>query len=484
MSGRKTSSFELNLARQERVSALGQLQTRQRELKELLQLFEMKRAVLASVSAASVATKHFAADDWRKSVRTSTSFLSNLLSSTEELRHGTATCVELIQSGTQLMETIEGTLNRVYGLQTRLKCLEMDVEGTAGLLSEWLGDAAVKSLKTETIRIMEVIRSGDLTAAETALIDTQKKLQSAGEEAVGLQQEAIRLSKLEAARSMAKIVVHRCNSLAEFVKQTPGGLKDFFNADVAQFQKWHTDTMRFISDSWIDKDSNLDALIEQLARMHTSGETVGRKLEESFVAQTGVIERECETHLSRIEAKLGANEELLTKWMPKAGIEVEKSRLNRMKGLLANRDFLTFQSECSAADADITREVDTAILREQSHEKRIYLVSAIVEVCEGMGFRMTKKAHLEDAMDRASSVCVTFDTGNRGEVMFAVSLDSIEVDSCIAGTHCFEEFQKLSEQLREEFGVETHFRGDDCFQPKKIRKGEMDEPTGSHQSAG
>lgn len=464
--------------------ALGLLQTRQRELKELFQRFEIKHSVLTKVSAASVETKHLAADEWRNSVRTATSFLANLLSSTDALYHGSTTCAELIRSGTQLIQTVDETLDRVYGLQSRLTALEIDVKGTEGLLSEWLGDAAVTSLKSQTSRIMESIRTGDLKAAETALTVTQAALKSAGKKAIDCQQEAIRLSKVEAARSIAKTVAKRCDSLAEFVKQSPGGLKDFFNAEMAQFQSWHAETMRFISDSKIEPDSDLDALIEQLAAIHKSGETVSRQLEESFVAQAGAIERECETRLTSLEARLGANEELLTKWMTKAGIEEEKSRLNRMKDLLVNRDIRKFQAECSAADADITREVDTAIEREQSHEKRIYLVSAIVEVCEGMGFRITKKAHLEDAMDRGSCVRVTFDTGNRGEVMFAVSLDSIEVDSCIAGTHCFEEFQKLSEQLREEFGVETHFRGDDSHQPRKIRKGELDEPTGSQQSAG
>jgi hypothetical protein len=97
-----------------------------------------------------------------------------------------------------------------------------------------------------------------------------------------------------------------------------------------------------------------------------------------------------------------------------------------------------------------------------------------------MGFKELAPPRTEQPDDLKSRIILTVDTLNRGEVSFYLSLESIEADSCISQSHCFEEFGQLSAQLAEAFGVMTKFQmADGKSDPKLRRKGELEEPTGT-----
>jgi hypothetical protein len=484
MSGRKTSQYVLNRERQQRAAALSSLQIQQRDLTALFHSIALRRKTLEECSAASVAFGGSSISEWSKNVKSATSALWTLLSSTEQLQQGARDCQSLNQTGHQLATAIEETLQKVNNLTAAVRRQEMEVESAAHEISEWLGDEPVESLKVNIPRVREFIRKGDLAAAESTLQKINDHLATSRDAASQRQQEAIRTAKLEAARSIAASVASSCSNLTTYVKQTSHGLRDFFHADVLKFEKWQKETEEFLAQCRVGKDSDLDSIIDKLGAMRGAGEGLRRLLEENFVVKAGQIEAEYESQLSDLKSKLEASEPLLKKWLTASDFEMHSKRLQRLEESLTRDDFQTFRSDLAAADATLSGQVETASGQEQAHERRIYLVSAVVEVCEDMGFRMTEKPRLEDPSNRGSRVRVVFDTGNRGEVVFALSLDSIEVDSCISGTHCFEEFQKLSEQLREGFGVETQFRGDESFQPRKIQKGALDEPAGGQHSAG
>lgn len=483
MSGRKTSEYTLNRERQQRAAALGSLQVQQRDLTALFHSIEHRRRALESCSGAHVAFGGLSASEWSKNVKSATSVLWTMISSTEQLQQGAKDCQSLSKIGNQLATAIEDTLRKVNELTTRIRSQEVELESAAREISEWLGDEPVENLKGSIPRIREFIRKGDLAAAESTLQKMKEHLGISRSAASQRQQEAIRTAKLDATRSMMASVANSCSNLSTYLNQTSKGLRDFFSADVIRFEKWKKQAEEFITRCRLDKESDLDSIIDKLVAFRNAGEGLGRLLEDNFVVKAGQIQAEYEIQLSHLGSKLEASEPLLKKWLTTSDLEMHAKQLKRLEGLLTRENFQDLRQELDSAAANLTAQIEASAKKEQAHERRIYLVSAIVEVCEEMGFRITEKPRLEDAANRGSRVRVVFDTGNRGEVVFALSLDSIEVDSCISGTHCFEEFQKLSEQLREGFGVETQFRGDESFQPRKIQKGALDEPTGGQHSA-
>ena len=80
---------------------------------------------------------------------------------------------------------------------------------------------------------------------------------------------------------------------------------------------------------------------------------------------------------------------------------------------------------------------------------------------------------------KSNRIIYTIDTFSQGKIKFSLSLDSIDADSGIVDNHCMSEFDKVSESLQNNFGIQTQFkRVSESGPDKLIRKGEKDEPDG------
>ena len=484
MSGRKTSNYSYNRQTQERASALVSLQAQQRSLKLLLSTLEGQQKELMDSSQVSISHSGVSIDDWRREVSQATSVISTMLSSTDQLRQASVNCDSLLKVGQQIKGAVAAAKKRVYELESAVIQHEAAIDGVYHELSQWLGQQSPEALRIALRQTRQQLANGNLSAAENSLAACREQLQADCNAAKKKEQEKLYQERVEGTRALAIAVAAVSKTLGDYVKRTPTGLRSTFTAAVAEFEAWQKDTDSFLSSCQISRDSDLDAVDQALNSMRASGEALRQMLNDVFVTQARKAEAECEFKFNELNALHRTHLALLEKWLSHDEVKNFSGRFETLEEFRNLSDFGAFEREYLTTETSLKSNVEEACQLEQAHEKRIYLVSGLIEVCQEMGFSMIDKPRLEDPGNRRSLVLAKFDTGNRGEVSFALSLDSIEVDSCMGGSHCFEEFQKLTEQLRENFGVETQFRGDESFQPRKISKGELDEPVGGSQTAG
>ncbi len=484
MSGRKTSNVAFNRPAQERASALAALQLQQRTLTTLLHRLEGQQKKLTESSGAVLQHSGGSIADWSRDVRSATSTIATMLSTTDQLREARLSCQLLLKSGEQLLAEIAATATKVSEIQSIIIQQEMAIGAVSKELTQWLGTGVVPSLHEELNRAKELTRDGDLTAAQALLINNKQKLTSDREAARKKEQDAIHHERVDAARSVAVVVASMSQSIQDYLRRTSSGLRSTFSDTVAELETWTKETDSYLSGCQISRNSNVDEIMEELALIRIAGETHQQKLNEVFVVLAREVELGCESKMNELFAFHQTHNSLIEKWVTEDEVEQITTRLGKLKELHYQNEFGLFNAEYLLTENSLKSKVDEICSLEEAHGKRIYLVSGLVEVCQEMGFSLIEKPRLTVPQNRRSPIQIRFDTGNRGEINFAVSLDAIEVDSCMGGTHCFEEFQKLSEQLREAFGVETQFRGDESFQPRKISKGEQDEPVGGSHTAG
>ncbi len=134
---------------------------------------------------------------------------------------------------------------------------------------------------------------------------------------------------------------------------------------------------------------------------------------------------------------------------------------------------------------ELYAKIQQAEAQEDKHQKRIHLLNGLRQVCVLMGFRENEPPHYEREGDRSSRIIMVVDTFDRGLVTFHLSLDGVRTDSCMGTEHCFEEFDRLSTHLADQFGVQTKFQmANGEPRPELRRKGEKDEPGGAERTSG
>jgi len=122
---------------------------------------------------------------------------------------------------------------------------------------------------------------------------------------------------------------------------------------------------------------------------------------------------------------------------------------------------------------------------EELHQKRLYVIKALREVCASLGFREKESPHYLEANNIHSPIVQIFDTLNLGEIKFIVTLDGkLESDSGINMDRCGLEFNEISKFLKEEFGMETEFRPIEESEPLKKRKSASELPSTLNKKSG
>jgi hypothetical protein len=113
----------------------------------------------------------------------------------------------------------------------------------------------------------------------------------------------------------------------------------------------------------------------------------------------------------------------------------------------------------------------TAIDKEQSHQKRLYVVKSLREVCASMGFEEKGDPYFETEDERTSAVIQEFKTFVYGDLIFRITLNgNLESTSGISTEHCGEQFEEISTALKDHYGIKTEFRLEDEDEPLKTKK--------------
>ncbi|MBM3239023.1 hypothetical protein FJZ31_22245 [Candidatus Poribacteria bacterium] len=267
--------------------------------------------------------------------------------------------------------------------------------------------------------------------------------------------------------------------LATVLADASEGLRSTFVKEVKDTQQW-LNRLNLPDISRLSMDTDLAALNpvrEQLEQAVAHGRRFQETLTVAFTKKADEMGQRLAKRLAEVERFYLSRQQLLRLWFEEEQTRQGEQKLRESHRLLDEERYAALEQMLAEIEKDIAAKVKFADEQENKHQKRLYLLKALRQVCAEMGFEEVSKPRYEQEGDRGSRILLTVDTLDRGRIAFTLSLDGISSFSEIADDRCFEEFGQLSQYLEEEFGIETKFRlaeGEPA--PKLKQKGELDLP--------
>lgn len=199
--------------------------------------------------------------------------------------------------------------------------------------------------------------------------------------------------------------------------------------------------------------------------------------------------------IERITVSLLTNEQVLKKWMTKDHntMQAEKEVLNDKislirtavkKGARLDAAEMTGLHDQAQRLADKIVVISKAALdKEALDQKRNYLIDSLRKVCKKLGFDEKGQVSLSTEGDYTSSQLQKYDTLTQGMMVFRFGLDGrVESSTGISHEECGDMYEKISEELKDEYGVQTSFYLANSDEPLKMTKTEKDLPRASIKS--
>jgi hypothetical protein len=298
-----------------------------------------------------------------------------------------------------------------------------------------------------------------------------------------LQQERTeKLRLLQSLTSLHAEVQSLKERTATLLDTVSGGVRASFPNEVHSAQQWLSQ-IDFPDIKGFGMDTNsvtLRTTNSKLEQAAVQGRQARETLTIAFTQKADELGRRLAGRLAEVERIFISRQQLLRLWCDEAQTQRWERTLQEARQLLDTERYPTLAPLLDALAQELRAQGQRAEEQEDKHQKRLYLLKALRQVCAEMGFQEVSDVRRERAGDRSSSIFLTVDTMDRGQIDFTLSLDQISTFAGIDDNYCFAEFGKLSRALEEEFGVQTQFRPvDGTPAPQLIRKGEMDLPDGA-----
>ncbi len=353
------------------------------------------------------------------------------------------------------------------------------------------------------------------------------------------QEKAERIRVLATITQQQKIITATSNKLTELLKTTPLGIKDTFRSSVQDAERWMTAIQISMKDFDKNSSSTtLKTQSGKMHSQQNQGQQYLILLTKQFTKDADNMAKSAIEDLLELNTKFEENKDSITKWagldevnkiakdLTEADRCIRDKRLkdatslkNRTGEYLNNQiksiDKLSaifsqyeqekellkpwFDDEMKGFDKkfadfkivlrqgkyeDLNRslsdmqkhlnvKINEAKELDEKEQKRQYVLESLKKVCTSMGFDEVETKN--EGNGKSSRIVYTIDTFSQGKIKFCLSLDSIDADSGIVDNHCMSEFDKVSESLQKNFGVQTKFkRIHDETGPKKMRTGTVD----------
>jgi len=180
--------------------------------------------------------------------------------------------------------------------------------------------------------------------------------------------------------------------------------------------------------------------------------------------------------LSTVFNQYEQEKELLDNWFDEEMRQINK-KFDESKILLQKGDYAASNRNIPEIQMNLDKKISEAKEFDEKDKKRNFVLESLKKVCTSMGFE--EVGYSIEGRGKSNRIFYTIDTFSQGKIKFSLSLDSIDADSGIVDNHCMSEFDKVSESLQNNFGIQTQFkRVSESGPDKLIRKGEKDEPDG------
>ena len=206
-----------------------------------------------------------------------------------------------------------------------------------------------------------------------------------------------------------------------------------------------------------------------------------------LLKETDKINSNIESEINKIESIFKGHDGIFKKWVikdyegylnVKGGIVAKLSEFKNELG--SNIDTAKFESllvQSRSLSDKVASSLSLAIEKDNLHQKRLYVIKSLREVCASLGFQEMEEPHYAEKDNPYSPVVQNFDTLNLGAITFTVALEGrLESSSCISVDNCDEEFSKFSDILKSQFGIETSLKRIEGGEPIKKYKTAKDLP--------
>lgn len=267
--------------------------------------------------------------------------------------------------------------------------------------------------------------------------------------------------------------------ISEQIESASEGLLETFVEETARAQRW-LEQLELPNLQRLGMRTSLGILQDiraELDQVVARGRRVQKVLSVSFTQKADALGQELAGRLADLEGRFAAARELLRLWLAEEDREALEEDLREGRRLLDLEYYTELRQLLTRLAGWLEDKTSWAERQEDMHQKRLYLLQALRQVCADMGFEEVAAPEFEGPGDRGSRIRFVVDTIDRGQISFSLSLEGLNSFSEIADDRCFEEFGRISQYLEKEFGIQTRFHTADGEPlPKLIRKGEMDLP--------
>jgi hypothetical protein len=164
---------------------------------------------------------------------------------------------------------------------------------------------------------------------------------------------------------------------------------------------------------------------------------------------------------------LEGHKELLNNWYGQGAILGYTEAISEIRRLIDQKQLGIAAKNLDKLEHHLNSQAAQAEAKEIQHQKRIYVLGALRQVCRDLGFQETEPQF--EGNDRSKSIVYQVDTLDQGRIVFRLTLDGVAADSQIAETKCLNEFGQVSRLLEEKFGVKTNFKQNEQRQDGELK---------------
>jgi hypothetical protein len=291
------------------------------------------------------------------------------------------------------------------------------------------------------------------------------------------QQRIERLREVAKANQQVKGIAAKISGL---LNSTHSGLKSTFNDEVRRAEEWARGLSHSLERD-IDASATLNQLDNNIASLTTEiskGKSILERLATTFNQKADAMEKSALLRHAVAESALEGHKELLKNWYGQGVVLGYAEEISGIQRLIDQKQLAIASNKLDKLERQLISQAAQAEEKEIQHQKRVYVLGALRQVCRDLGFQETEPQFEEN--DRCKSIVYQVDTMDQGKIIFRLTLEGVSADSQISETKCLNEFSQMSKLLDENFGVKTNF-GQTEQKPDviKIAKGEMDLPGGN-----
>lgn len=493
MSGLKYSYYNLDPERERRSQLVSQIAACRREMQGVRSCVEATLRDISPSIESYLADETEAARQWLTRLDSDSALRQgwNMNHSSTVLSAGLSQVQRIVWDGKQVQEPLDLAFNKIkrrrLDLKTHLTKIESAFNSHHKLIRRWIGEEAENRLQAAIDTARQLVKADDFPRATEQIEILDADFQECSSQAQAKESQQIRQEQARALAATRRELGSAVESLQHQLDSSSMGLQETFEDEVKAARQWlhqaekSSRDLRSLGDE--TSEDELRAATNHLRDILREGQSASVALQQALTEQANHLRAQGEKQVTDLELCFEGGRELVGFWFGDAEEQRLAIEVRRVRETLDEERLRQVELPCRALQDELNTKLQQAEAQEEKHLKRKHLLAGLRQVCSEMGFRESEPPCYEREGDRSSRIIMVVDTFDRGLVTFHLSLEGVRADSCMATEHCFEEFDKLSHHLANEFGVQTRFQmANGEPRPELRRKGEKDEPGGTERT--